>query len=137
MSLTAVAAVPGVVLAVIVPAAGIDIPMSHVIAASVGLVALAWCFAGIAFLAGAATGRRGPVLAVTGVIAVATYMANALANLTDGLSWLRYLSPFHYFIGVDPLRTGWHPGALALLVAVAAGTVIAGVILFDRRDVGV
>ena len=74
---------------------------------------------------------------VTGVIAVATYMANALANLTDGLSWLRYLSPFHYFIGVDPLRTGWHPGALALLVAVAAGTTIAGVILFDRRDVGV
>jgi ABC-2 type transport system permease protein len=137
VSLTVVAAIPGILLAVIVPAADIDIAMSNVVAASVGLVALAWCFAGIAFLTGAATGRRGHVLTVTGVLAVATYMANAIGGMVDGLGWLRYLSPFHYFIGVDPLRTGWHPGALALLVVVAAITTLAGVILFDRRDVGV
>jgi len=136
-ALTAVAAMPGAVLLILVPAIGMDIPLSRVVAAAVGLVALAWCFAGIAFLTGAATGRRGHVLAVTGVIAVATYMANALGGMVDGLGWLRYLSPFYYFIGTDPLQTGWHPGALLLLVAVAAVTTTAGVILFDRRDVGV
>jgi ABC-2 type transport system permease protein len=137
VALTAVAAIPGILLAVIVPAVGMDIAASNVAAASVGLIALAWCFAGIAFLTGAATGRRGHVLAVTGTIAVATYMANAIGGMMDGLGWLRYLSPFHNFIGTDPLRTGWHPGALALLVAVAAVTTLAGVSLFDRRDVGV
>ena len=81
-------------------------------AASVGLVALVWCFTGIAFLIGAATGRRGTVLAVTGVIGVATYMANAIGGMAEGVGWLRWLSPFHYFIGTDPLHTGWHPGAL-------------------------
>ncbi|GIJ51401.1 hypothetical protein Val02_82870 [Virgisporangium aliadipatigenens] len=119
------------------PAIGMDIALSNVSAAGAGLVALAWCFTGIAFLVGAATGQRGNVLAVTGIIGVATYMANAISGLVDGWQWLRWPSPFHYFIGVDPLHTGWHPGALLVLVGVAAVTTAAGVALFDRRDVGV
>lgn len=134
---TAVAAIPWLVLMLVVPAVGMGIPLSNVAAASAGLVALVWSFTGIAFLVGAATGRRGTVLAVTGVIAVATYMANAIGGMLDGWGWLRWLSPFHYFIGTDPLHTGWHPVELLTLVAVGAVTATAGVILFDRRDVGV
>jgi ABC-2 type transport system permease protein len=134
---TAVAAVPWLVLTAVVPAIGMDISLSNVAAASAGLVALAWCFTGVAFLVGAATGRRGTVLAVTGVIAVATYMANALGGMLDGWGWLRWLSPFHYFIGTDPLHTGWHPAHLLALAAAGAVTAAAGVIVFDRRDVGV
>ncbi|MDP9795013.1 ABC-2 type transport system permease protein [Catenuloplanes nepalensis] len=136
-SATLVAAVPGLVLLVVVPVVGMDIPLSNVAAAGAGLVALVWCFTGIAFLAGAATGRRGPVLAITGAIAVATYMAHALSGVIDGTAWMRWLSPFHYFIGTDPLHTGWHPAELLGLVAVGAVTAAAGVLLFDRRDVGV
>ncbi|HTJ36458.1 MAG TPA: ABC transporter permease subunit [Dactylosporangium sp.] len=136
-AVTAVAAVPWVLLMVIVPGVGMDISLSNVAAASAGLVALVWCFTGIAFLAGAATGRRGTVLAVTGTVGVATYMANALGGMLDGWHWLRWLSPFHYLIGTDPLHTGWHPSELGVLVAVAAATATAGVVLFDRRDVGV
>jgi ABC-2 type transport system permease protein len=134
---TVVAAVPWLVLMAVVPAIGMDIPLNNVSSASAGLVALAWCFTGIAFLAGAATGRRGTVLTVTGVIAVATYMANALGGMLDGWAWLRWLSPFHYFIGTDPLHTGWHLAHLLALTAVGAVTAAAGVVLFDRRDVGV
>ncbi|MFI7543550.1 ABC transporter permease subunit [Actinoplanes sp. NPDC049599] len=132
-----IAAIPWVLLMIIVPAIGFDLPLSHVAAAGAGLVALACCFAGIAFLVGAATGRRGTVSAVTGVLAVATYLANAVSDLAGGLSWLRWLSPFHYYIGTDPLTTGWHPGALLTLVTVGVLTTLAGVVLFDRRDVGV
>jgi ABC-2 type transport system permease protein len=136
-AVTMVAALPLLVLLVVVPGIGMDIALSRVAAAGAGLVALVWCFAGIAFLAGAATGKRAGVLAVTGVIAVATYMANAIGGMTDGWRWLRWLSPFHYFIGTDPLHTGWHPVHLLVLVAVGAATSIAGVLVFDRRDVGV
>jgi ABC-2 type transport system permease protein len=136
-AVTLVAATPGVLLAVIVPAIGMDVPLSHVAAASAGLVALAWCFAGIAFLVGAVTGRRGTVLGVTGALAVAAYMANGLGGMVGSLTWLVYLSPFHYFIGVDPLRTGWHPVDLAVLVVVGAACALAGAQVFDRRDVGV
>jgi ABC-2 type transport system permease protein len=134
---TAVAAVPWLLLLVIVPAIGMDLSLSYVSAASAGLVALAWCFGGIAFLVGAWTGKRGSVFAVTGAIGVATYMANALGGMVDGLGWLQPLSPFHYFIGTDPLRTGWHPLELTLLVAVGGIAALAGVFAFDRRDVGV
>lgn len=135
-AVTVVAALPLLVLLVVVPGIGMDIALSRVAAAGAGLVALAWCFAGIAFLAGAATGKRASVLAVTGVIAVATYMANAIGGMADGWAWLRWLSPFHYFIGTDPLHTGWHPVHLLVLVAVGAATSFAGMLVFDRRDVG-
>ena len=134
---TGVAAVPWLLLLVIVPAIGMDLPLSNVSAAAAGLVALVWCFGGIAFLVGAWTGQRGTVLAVTGVIGVATYMANAIGGMVDGLGWLRWLSPFHYFIGTDPLHTGWHPLELLVLTTVAVATSAAGVFAFDRRDVGV
>ncbi|UQU61903.1 ABC transporter permease [Couchioplanes caeruleus] len=137
LAVTVVAAIPWLLLMVIVPAVGMDIPLSSVAAAGFGLVALAWCFGGLAFLVGAATGRRASVPAVTGIVAVATYMANAVSGMAPGWSWLRWWSPFHYFLGTDPLRTGWHPASLLVLVVAGAGAVAAGVILFDRRDVGV
>jgi ABC-2 type transport system permease protein len=136
-ALTLIAVVPWLLLLIIVPAIGMDVPLSNVAAASAGLVGLVWCFAGIAFLIGAATGNRGNVLAIAGVIAVATYVARAISGMIDSLTWLRWLSPFHYFIGTDPLHTGWHPAHLAALVLAAAATAVIGVLLFDRRDVGV
>ncbi|MDR7277355.1 ABC transporter permease subunit [Catenuloplanes atrovinosus] len=136
-AITLIAALPWLVLLITVPVVGMDLPLSHVSAAGAGLIALAWCFTGVAFLVGAATGRRGTVLAVTGAIAVATYMAHALSGIIDGAAWLRWLSPFHYFIGTDPLHTGWHPGALSVLVGAAVLTAAAGIPLFDRRDLGV
>jgi ABC-2 type transport system permease protein len=136
-ALTAIAAVPWVLLSVIVPAIGMDVPLGNVASASAGLVALVWCFAGVAFLIGAATGRRSNVLTIGGVLAVGTYMAHAIGGMVDGLSWLQWLSPFYYFIGTDPLRTGWHAGHLAVLVAAGALCAAAGVVMFDRRDIGV
>ncbi|MEH1017258.1 ABC transporter permease subunit [Micromonospora sp. CPCC 206060] len=136
-AVTVVAAIPLILLMIILPRVGMDIPLSNVAAAGAGLIALVWCFTGIAFLAGAATGKRGTVLTTTGVLAVATYMANAVSGMSDGWHWLRWLSPFHYFIGTDPLHTGWHPVELLTLMAVGAVTTVVGVLMFDRRDVGV
>lgn len=136
-AITLVAATPLVVLLVLVPAIGMDIPLSNVAAACAGLIVLVWCFTGVAFLAGAMSGKRGTVLAVTGLLAVATYMANALSNISPGMSWLKWLSPFYYFIGTDPLHHGWQPAALLLLAAIGVATAVAGTVLFDRRDVGV
>ncbi len=135
-AVTAIAAIPWLLVAILAPATGMAVPQSNIAATSAGLILLVWCFTGIAFLIGAITGRRGHVLAITGTLAVTTYLAEAISGLIDGAGWLRWLSPFHYFIGTDPLRTGWHVGPLALL-AVAAGTAVAGIIAFDRRDVGV
>ncbi|BCJ75121.1 ABC transporter permease [Catellatospora sp. IY07-71] len=137
ISVTALAAIPGVLVLAIAPGVGIDVPGGNIASASAGLVGLAWCFLGIAFAVGAATGRRGLAMAVGGGLAVATYALRGLSGIIEGGDWLKWLSPFHYFIGTDPLHTGWHPGHLLILAAVGAVTAVAGIVMFDRRDIGV
>ncbi|GAA1382794.1 ABC transporter permease subunit [Catellatospora chokoriensis] len=137
ITVTAIAAIPWLVVTLIAPRVGIDVPLGNIASASVGLIALTWCFTGIAFGVGAATGRRGIALAVAGTLAVATYILRGISGLIDGGQWLQWLSPFHYFIGTDPLHSGWHPGHLLALAAVGLVSALAGIVWFDRRDVGV
>ncbi|WP_144128109.1 ABC transporter permease subunit [Catellatospora sichuanensis] len=137
ITVTALAAIPGVLVLAIAPGVGIDVPAANIISASAGLVALACCFLGIAFGVGAATGRRGIALGVTGALAVGTYILRGVSGIVDGGAWLRWLSPFHYFIGTDPLHTGWHPAHLLALAAAGAVGAAVGIVMFDRRDVGV
>lgn len=136
-AITTITAVPWLLVAILAPIVDMNVPQGNIAATNAGLILLVWCFAGIAFLIGAWTGRRTPVLVVTGTLAVATYLANAISGLLDGGDWLKWLSPFHYFIGTDPLRTGWHPAHLAVLAAIAVVTAVAGIRVFDRRDIGV
>jgi len=92
-------------------------------------------FAALAFAVGAATGRRAAALGVSAGAAVLAYLANSVFPQVAALEWTRSLSPFHWYLGGDPLTNGlqW-PGTLALagttLVLAAAGTY-----LFTRRDI--
>lgn len=107
---------------------------ADVTAANTGLLLVALLFGTLALAVGAATGRRSTALAVPGGVAVAGYV---LRGLADSVSWLhgwRWLSPFWYYLGPDPLRHGFAPHLLVLL-AVAALFVVAALFAFDRRDV--
>lgn len=68
-------------------------------------------------------------------ILVLGYLLNSLAALSDRLTWLAYLSPFHYgqlsAILVQHQITWWH---LALLSGLGLAGVIAGLVVFERRD---
>jgi ABC-2 type transport system permease protein len=136
-AVTLVAAIPWLLVTLLAVVLDIDVPLGNIAAASAGLVALTWCFTGVAFLVGAWTGRRAPVLAAAGTLLVLGYAVRGVAGLADGFAWAAWLSPFHYAIGADPLRTGWHAGHLAVLVGVGAAAAVGGVLAFDRRDVGV
>lgn len=115
-------------------ALGMHVGAADVTAANLGLLLLALVFGTLALAVGAATGRRTTALAVAGGVAVATYV---LRGLTDSISWLhgwRWLSPFWYYLGPDPLHHGFAPHLL-VLAAVGAILVVASVFAFDRRDV--
>ncbi|HEY8284670.1 MAG TPA: ABC transporter permease subunit [Chloroflexota bacterium] len=72
--------------------------------------------------------------AALGVL-VLVYLLNSLASLSDRLTWMAYLSPFHYAplstILVQQRITWWHP---VLLVGLGLVGGIAGLIVFERRD---
>ena len=72
---------------------------------------------------------------LSALIAVASYLINALAQVNSALKPARPLSPFYLLLGNEPLQHGLRAvGALSVL-AVALALVVAGGIVFARRDV--
>ncbi len=99
----------------------------------VNLILLTITFGALATGIGAATGRRGPVVALTAVVGVAAYAAQAFAGQL-GADWAAYLSPFHYYLDGEPLRNGFQWGNAAVLTIASAILVTAGTYRFNHRD---
>lgn len=111
--------------------------VGHVTAASTGLFLLGVFYGTLALAVGALTGRRATALGVAGAAAVAGYV---LRGLTESVDWMRpwrWFSPFHYYLGSDPLHNGFNVGYLAVLLVSAAVFVTLAVVTFDRRDIRV
>ncbi len=117
--------------------AGIDIGADRITAAAVGLALLGLSFGAIALATGAISGSRGLVLGVTAALAVAAYLTHSFAPQVEGLEPLRNLSPFYYCLGSDPLRTGFHPGHLAMLEVIPLALLGIALWSFNGRDVAV
>ncbi len=133
----ALAAVVGLVSIAVANLVGMDLRTGAVAGATVGLWLLVLALGNVAFAVGAATGRRGLAVAVGAGVAVGAYVANALAPLLEDGDWVARLSPFHWYLGNDPLNEGLGlPGAAALL-ALALGSVLLAAVVYDRRDLGV
>ncbi|WP_280309792.1 hypothetical protein [Nocardia abscessus] len=60
------------------------------------------------------------------------YAANSLAGAI-GADWLKYLSPFHYYIGGEPLRNGMQWTDAAVLVVISVVLVVCGLARFNHR----
>ena len=103
-------------------------------AAALGIFGL---FCGATALAvGAATGRPAVARGVAALTAVASYLINALAQITSALRALRPISPYYLALGNEPLAHGLRMIGAVSVLAAAAAIVIAGGVLFSRRDLG-
>lgn len=131
----ALAAVIGVALVLEGRFFDLDLPVGNTAAAMVHLALLGLVFGGVALAVGAATGNPGRSRGVAAGAAVVAYLVNGLGSMVDWLRPLQRFSPFHQYIGHDPLRAGisWvgvgiATGTFLVLVAVAVWG-------FRRRDV--
>jgi ABC-2 type transport system permease protein len=70
-------------------------------------------------------------------VAVLAYLANSVFPQLQGLEWTRDLSPWHWYLGGEPLKNGLQAGDALLLLAVTTVLVAAGTWRFNRRDVAV
>ncbi|MEU6072745.1 ABC transporter permease subunit [Micromonospora sp. NPDC047074] len=102
-------------------------------AQSVALALLCTLFGAIAITIGAVTGSRAAALAGSAAIGVLTYAANTFASQI-GADSLRHLSPFHYYIGNEPLRNGFQWADLGILTATIGVLVVLATAAFNRRD---
>lgn len=114
---------------------GMDISAERLAAATTGAVLLALAYGAIALLLGAATGKRALATGVTAAAAVAAYLVNGLAPLVHGLRNVQKLSPFYHYTASDPLRHGFAPAHVAVLVLIAAVATALAPVALGRRDV--
>jgi ABC-2 type transport system permease protein len=116
---------------------GLDVPASRIIAASFSLGMLTVAFALLALAIGAWIGRRGIVLGMCSTIAVFAYFASTLLPTLQGFDWVDKTSLFYYYGGQATLQNGLSAGNVLVLVAASVAFLVAAVLGFDRRDVGV
>jgi beta-exotoxin I transport system permease protein len=103
-------------------------------AAAVALAVFGVFVGAVALAAGAATGSPALARGAASLAAVASYLINALAQVTSALTPVRPVSPFYLLLGNEPLAHGLRlTGALPVL-AVSIALVMCGGILFARRD---
>jgi ABC-2 type transport system permease protein len=124
-------------LAVAGPAELTGVTAAELAAATTQLVLFGGCLGGLALSVGAATGNKALALGVSAGVAVLGYLANGVFPQLQGLQWTRDLSPWHWYLGGQPLSNGLQVGDSLLLAATTLVLVAAGTWRFNHRDVAV
>lgn len=97
-----------------------------VVTANIGLGLLGLCFWGIAVALWSLLGSSGPAVGITSAIAIAAFLMNGLGAIVSGLAFMRYLSPFYWYLGdTVPLAKGFTFGYLALAAVAVLGSALA------------
>ncbi|MGI8610085.1 MAG: ABC transporter permease subunit [Candidatus Dormibacteria bacterium] len=134
--LAALGAIAAIALVAMAPPSGLTrgLPPGRIFAATAATGFLALAYAAVAFLVGAATGRRSWAIAAAASIAVAQFVVEGLAVQVQGLRPVRLVSPWHWFLGGDTLSNGlvWRAWLLPLLTSAVLITI--GTSLFSKRD---
>jgi ABC-2 type transport system permease protein len=124
-------------LAIAGPAQLQGITAAEFAAATAQLALFGGCLGALAFAVGAATGRKALALGASAGVAVLAYLANGVFPQLQGLEWTRDLSPWHWYLGGEPLKNGLQAGDSLLLLVVTLVLVAAGTWSFNHRDVAV
>lgn len=126
--------VAGVTVAALNAPAELELSASGIVAGVLALTGLGLLSAAAALLAGAATGRRVAAVSAGAGVAIYGYAVQAVANQSDDLAWVEWISPYSWAYRDTPLETGlsWGIGAvwgLAVLLAALSALVL------RRRDI--
>jgi ABC-2 type transport system permease protein len=111
------------------------VSVGGLIVACLGCGALALLHASVAFSAGAWFGKRTPAIIVAGAIAALGYIAHGLLSTLDVPGWVRYLTPWYWFLRENLLAAG--PSWVAFVPATVLSFIVAALAVpsFQRRDI--
>jgi ABC-2 type transport system permease protein len=109
------------------------LPVGGTLLGFAGSWALFVAFAMLTLLVSTRTSLRSRATGISVGIVVGTFFVNYIALLIDGLAWMRFASPFHYFSPSD-LIAGDSVGDPFVLLALALVALAAAIASFARRD---
>ncbi len=113
---------------------GGGIGLGKLAAFAVHLAFFGFATGAIALALAAGTGRRALAAGAAAGIALAGWLINGFAPLVHGVAWLKYLSPFYYYAGHDPLTHGVDIVDLLVLGLLTVALVAVALVGIARRD---
>ena len=113
----------------------IDIPVSNVVAICFMVTLLAVFVGGIAGLISIIAGRGVIAIIVAMLLAIVMYAWSSFVPLADAVAELAWLSPWHHYIGTDPLGSGIDWLSATWLTILAVIPMVISTYLFKRRDI--
>lgn len=122
----------GLIIGVAVGGGGITLP--HITALAVQLAFFGFATGAVAIALGAGTGRRSLATGVAAAVGIAGWLINSFAPLVGTIDWLKYVSPFYYYAGHDPLAQGVDVVGIVVLGAVSLVLTAVGIVGIERRD---
>ncbi len=131
--LVGVATFAGVALGSVLGDLGMDVGSIAATAALQVLVGLV--FGTLALALSAGTGRTGVAILGAAGGALVFHLLTSLANISESLGVIAWLSPFQYYLGSDPLINGMDWGDAAVLAALSIVLFGLSFALFQRRDI--
>jgi ABC-2 type transport system permease protein len=114
--------------------AGVELSLGGVAAASVLLVCFGIFLGALSLALSAASGIAAVATYGTVGIGLVSYFAWAFLPVNERLADWAQLSPFHYFLGSEPLVNGLAWGDAAILLGLSLIVVGISLPFFDRRD---
>jgi ABC-2 type transport system permease protein len=118
-----------------IAASGIDIGIGNVVAISLMLSLLSIFVGGISMVVSILSGRGVVAILAGMLVAIVMYAWSSFVPMADAIADLAWLSPWHHYIGTDPLGSGVDWASAALLVVLAVVPLVFSVYLFKRRDI--
>ena len=113
---------------------GGGIPVSHITALAVQLGFFGFASGAVALAIGAGTGRRSLANGGAAAVAILGWLINSFAPLASGVSWLKYVAPFYYYAGHDPLGHGVDVTGIVVLGSVTLALLAMAILSFEGRD---
>jgi beta-exotoxin I transport system permease protein len=104
------------------------------IEATLASLLLAVDFGALALFLGIVTGSRGVALGISSAVAATAYLISSLAPSIGWLHPARFVSPFYWATGNNPLQNGLAAGPALALVGLAVVLVCAAAVSIERMD---
>jgi beta-exotoxin I transport system permease protein len=117
-----------------VAVAGGGIGVGRLAALAIHLAFFGFASGAVALALAGITGRRAVAAGGAAAFAVAGFLTNGFAPLVDGVTWLKYASPFYYYAGHDPLGNGIDVTDLVVLGGASVVLTAIAALSFMRRD---
>ncbi len=114
--------------------AGLDVSILNLAVMCLLVTMLGIVFGAVALAVSAATGQVRWATGVAAIAGLVAYVLQSFLPLSDRYAAWAVISPFHFYLGSDPLTNGMPWGDAAVLVAMAVVLIGVAIPLFDRRD---